>query len=62
MPRDMAYTAIKYMERGDSMALAELPMFIVRELSGPYGPYETDRINRIHEYYSKYAYGSDFKT
>lgn len=58
----MAYTAIKYMERGDSMALAELPMFIVRELSGPYGPYETDRINRIHEYYSKYAYGSDFKT
>ena len=44
------------------MAMAELPLFIVRELSGPYGPFETDRINKIQEYYNIYATGANFDT
>lgn len=44
------------------MEMADLPLFIIRELSGPYGPVETDRINEIHKYYSIYGEGADFET
>lgn len=44
------------------MAMADLPLFIIRELSGPYGPYETDRINEIQKLYSIYENGADFDT
>lgn len=59
---DMEYTVTRFMERGDGMALVDLPLFIVQELSGPYGPYETERINQIRKFYRKYQEGSDFET
>lgn len=44
------------------MRMDDLPLFIVLELSGPYGPEITQKINQIIKWYNIYAAGSDFKT
>ena len=62
MPRGTACTATKYTERGDIVSLMDLPLFIVRELSGPYGPEVTEKINQIIRWYNIYACGADFET
>lgn len=41
-------------------SLRELPMYIIRELSGPYGPDVTDMIHRIEYWYHVYENGADF--
>lgn len=43
-------------------ALRELPMFIIQELSGPYGPDVTDMVHRIGHWYHVYYGGADFET
>ena len=43
-------------------ALRELPLFIVQELSGPYGPDVTDMVRRIGHWYHVYDGGADFDT
>lgn len=43
-------------------ALRELPLFIVQELSGPYGPDVTDMVRRIGHWYHVYDDGADFDT
>lgn len=43
-------------------ALRELPLFIVQELSGPYGPDVTDMVRRIGHWYHVYDGGADFET
>lgn len=59
----MEYIRIKFTERGDGMAaLRELPLFIVQELSGPYGPDVTDMVHRIGHWYHVYDGGADFET
>lgn len=53
----------KFMERGDGMAaLRELPLFVVQELSGPYGPDVTEMVHRIGHWYHVYYGGADFET
>lgn len=42
-------------------ALRELPLFIVQELSGPYGPDVTDMVRRIGHWYHVYNGGADFE-
>ena len=44
------------------MSLMDLPLFIIRELSGPYGPEVTEKINQIIHWYNTYAGGADFET
>lgn len=54
---------IRFTERGDGMAaLRDLPMFIVQELSGPYGPDVTDMVRLIGHWYHVYYGGADFET
>lgn len=56
------FTQTKYMEVGDNMAaLRELPTFIMQELSGPYGPDVTDRVNEIGKWYDVYNKGASFE-
>ena len=43
-------------------ALRELPLFIVQELSGPYGPDVTDMVRLIGHWYHVYYGGADFET
>ena len=43
-------------------ALRELPLFVVQELSGPYGPDVTDMVRRIGHWYHVYDGGADFDT
>lgn len=43
------------------MGLIDLPFFIIQELSGPYGPEITEKINRIIKWYNIYTMGADFE-
>ena len=59
----MGFIRIRFTERGEHMAaLRELPLFIVQELSGPYGPDVTDMVHRIGHWYHVYYGGADFDT
>ncbi|MCD2492741.1 phage portal protein [Lacrimispora sp. NSJ-141] len=40
----------------------DLPIFIIQELSGPYGPEMTEKLRRIVEWYNIYAAGAEFET
>ena len=40
--------------------LRELPLFIMQELSGPYGPNVTDMVRQIGKWYDAYSGGAEF--
>lgn len=44
------------------MSLMDLPLFIVQELSGPYGPAVQQKINQIIRWYAIYGEGAEFDT
>ena len=59
----MGFIRIRFTERGEHMAaLRELPLFIVQELSWPYGPDVTDMVHRISHWYHVYYGDADFDT
>lgn len=59
----MEHIQIRFTERGEKVAaLRDLPLFIVQELSGPYGPDVTDMVRRIGHWYHVYYGGADFET
>ena len=42
--------------------MIDLPIFIIQELSGPYGPEVTDKINQITRWYNTYSSGAEFES